>query len=259
MIFLATNRVLQLHCLLPFAVLIGCISAKPQDAVSRFSAGNSFGTKWIVNSPTNFYNAGDTCLLKDVRNMSVGIEDFFRLSDRFLKGIDSFTDGEVVDAMEHFFWGMSDGVAMELGALDGSPGTRSMTYDFERSFGWRRILVEGNPGYRSKLQRNSPLAFSANAAICSTATVVHYITSAYTGGIVEFMTPDFVRNFHTHLFNMTVPPGNLSSIDYSKIARLAKPVDCIPLSHVIEAARLKHINYFILDVEVSTGETSDLH
>lgn len=29
-----------------------------------------------------------------------------------------------------------------LGALDGSPNTRSMTYEYEASLGWKRILVD---------------------------------------------------------------------------------------------------------------------
>jgi hypothetical protein len=66
----------------------------------------------------------------------------------FLLGlVDAFTDGEFVDVMEHFFWAIGNGIAMELGALDGSPKTRSMTYHLE-GFQWRRILVDGNPKYR---------------------------------------------------------------------------------------------------------------
>ena len=48
---------------------------------------------------------------------------------------------------------------MELGALDGSPNTHSMTYDFEKSMGWRRILVEGDPSYRQRMLQLSPKLF----------------------------------------------------------------------------------------------------
>lgn len=44
--------------------------------------------------------------------------------------VDAFTDGEIVDSVEHFFWGMVNGTAMEIGALDGSPATRSMTHRY---------------------------------------------------------------------------------------------------------------------------------
>ena len=33
------------------------------------------------------------------------------------------SDGEAADAMEHFFYGQINGIAMELGGLDGSPKT----------------------------------------------------------------------------------------------------------------------------------------
>ena len=48
--------------------------------------------------------------------------------DVALVHVDGFTDGEIVDSVEHFFWGQVNGTAMEIGALDGSPATRSMTH-----------------------------------------------------------------------------------------------------------------------------------
>jgi hypothetical protein len=65
-----------------------------------------------------------------------------------LSKVDGYVDGENVDVLEHFFWGQVDGIAMELGALDGTPTTRSMTYTLEAALGWRRVLIEGNPSYR---------------------------------------------------------------------------------------------------------------
>ena len=76
--------------------------------------------------------------------------------------------GEIVDGIEKYFWGIRNGVAMEIGrnlmriylvycvkkvsfkvfkknffsgGLDGSPDTKSMTFGFE-NFGWKRILVD---------------------------------------------------------------------------------------------------------------------
>lgn len=49
-----------------------------------------------------------------------------------------------------------------------------MTYEYEQLFGWHRILIEGDPGYRETLIKNSPKAFSAVAAICETHTKVHF-------------------------------------------------------------------------------------
>jgi hypothetical protein len=49
------------------------------------------------------------------------------------------TDGDV-DGMERYFWGMSNGIVMELGALDGLVLSMSRTL---LDPGWHRILIEG--------------------------------------------------------------------------------------------------------------------
>ena len=212
---------------------------------------------WVVNHPAEFQDAAKFGELQNVKSNAANMTQFVEMSDYFLERTDAFTDGEVVDALEHYFWGMRDGVAMELGALDGSPATRSMTCEYERSLNWKRVLIEGNPTYRAALIKNSPLAFSVNAAICSTPSVVHFSHSEYVGGIVEFMGQGFMKEYHPKVYNACKPPGNLTSLDFSTIKDLVKPVECIPLSHVLRKAQVKHINYFILDVEVSLHSIAD--
>ena len=41
-------------------------------------------------------------------------------------------------------------------------------------YGWVRVLVEGNHGYRQRLLQNSPLAYSANAVLCEKHAIMHY-------------------------------------------------------------------------------------
>jgi hypothetical protein len=65
-----------------------------------------------------------------------------------LDEVDDFIDGEMVDVLDHFFWGQMKGIALELGAVDGTPNTRSMTYELESKYGWKRVLVEGNPMHK---------------------------------------------------------------------------------------------------------------
>ena len=60
--------------------------------------------------------------------------------------------GEVVDVIEHYFWGIRNGLAMEIGALDGSPHTRSMTYEYEAQMDWKRIMVEGDPSHKDNVR-----------------------------------------------------------------------------------------------------------
>ena len=138
---------------------------------------------------------------------------------------------------------------MELGGLDGSHDTRSMTVSFEEKFKWKRIVVEGNPLYREGLQSKSPLAFDVNAAICSNPSTMHYSPREYVGGLLEFMSQDFLRSFHTAIYQNCTPHGNLSSIDFTLFKEVI-PVACIPLSQVLHRAHVKHVNYFVLDVEV---------
>ena len=185
----------------------------------------------------------------NVRKDIVNMKKFMEVSNSSVRDI---TDGEVIDALEHYFWGMRNGTAIELGALDGAPGTDSMTFDYEKKLGWRRILIEGNPAYRKLMKTNSPLSFGVNAAICSTPATVHFIVNEYVGGIMEFMSPYFLSRFHQNLWNACRPAGNLSSLNVSAFPHL-HPVECIPMSYVLQKARVKHVNFFILDVEVRSN------
>lgn len=205
---------------------------------------------WLVNYPKEFQERTKHMgKMVDVRKDPKNMTFFEQFSDFYLVRTDAFTDGEVVDALEHFFWGKTNGVAMELGSLCGSPNSRSMTTEYERQFGWKRILIEGDPQYRQRLLERSPLAFSANAAICEHQTQVHFIAAEYVGGIAEFMGQAFMKEYHSSVYNAGTPPGNVSSIDWSKLSN-AKLIDCIPLSVILHKAKVRHINLFILDVEV---------
>jgi hypothetical protein len=160
--------------------------------------GGSHLPRWLINYPADFHtrssHLGDGLL--DVRNSSEQMKEFTNMVDFFLPRVDGYTDGEVVDALEHYFWGQRNGLVIELGALDGSPQTRSQTYEYEKSLGWRRILIEGDPQYKDHLNERSPMAFNVLAAMCSHQGQLHYSDQAYTGGILEFMGHDFLRDYH---------------------------------------------------------------
>lgn len=224
-------------------VLVGLCAVHGQEYASTHS--------WLINSPPDFHNRsahlGDG--LVDVREKPDEIKRYADIVDYFLPRVDGFTDGEVVDALEHFFWGQKHGLAIELGALDGSPGTKSQTHEYEKNLDWRRILVEGDPTYKAALLRESPKAFVVNAAICSDHSKIHFSDQAYTGGILEFMSTEFFKTYHPTVYNAGTPPGNLASVDWSKHPHV-KMVDCIPMSTVLHKARARHVNYFVLDVEV---------
>lgn len=78
---------------------------------------------------------------------------------------------------------------------------------------------------------------------------MHFIPATYTGGIAEFMSKDFMKTYHPKVFDAGTPPGNVSSIDWTKLPS-AVVLHCLPMSAIIDKAGKKHINLFVLDVEV---------
>eukprot|EP01036_Dinobryon_divergens_P026735 gene26735-35415_t len=203
---------------------------------------------WLLNHPPDFHGSTSLGQLVDVRSDGKNMTFYKEFIEVFLSRVDGFTDGEVVDAIEKYFWGMRNGLAMEIGALDGSPNTRSMTYEYEVSLGWKRILVDADPVYREQLPKKAPTAFSANAALCEHQSTVHFVAAEYVGGIVEFMGSGFLKEYHPEIYKAGVPPGNISSVDWSTMKKVTA-VDCVPLNLLLHKAHVRHINFFILDVE----------
>lgn len=151
---------------------------------------------------------------------------------------------------------------LELGALDGSPDTKSISYDFEQYFGWKRIVIDGNPMYRDGMRHYSSSAFAVIAPICEHHTVVHYsVSKEYIGGILEFMTESFIKKHHPAVYEAGYhgicedsahghAVNNSHSIQWKKIPKLYT-VECMPLRHVLHKAKTKHINFFILNTQVN--------
>ena len=106
--------------------------------------------------------------------------------------------GEVVDALEHFFWGMKNGLAMEIGALDGSPHTRSMTTEYESQMGWSRILVEGDPSYREKVSLSTLYNYRL--------TVIFYLTILHSC-IHYIHYIHYIHNIHNIHLHTKAPEG----------------------------------------------------
>ena len=97
------------------------------------------------------------------------------------------------------------------------------------------------------------MAFSANAAICEREGKVHFSQGEYIGGVIEFMSESFMKEYHPKVYalageNLT----NVSSVDWDKVGldRIIE-VDCVPLTSILKKAHVRHVNFFILDVEVN--------
>lgn len=175
---------------------------------------------------------------------------------KFVETSFRYTDGEATDIIEHFFWGKKRGLVIELGAADGLPSSASNSYELEKQLGWKRILIEGNPKQFGVLRTKSSDALVVGAAICRSATSVHYATSTgLAGGILEMMDKDFLRIFYPSIYNVTIPQGNISSVNLTD-PKIRGPIEveivpCVPMHTILKEARVQHVNVFILDTEGS--------
>lgn len=210
---------------------------------------------WIMTDPTTEW---PTMRQTDDANRK---QQFVSTIETELPLVVGSSDGELVDAIEHFFWHSENGIVIELGALDGTRTTNSQSEIFEQ-FGWKRILIEANPTFRDGL-RLQHKSLAVSAAICSNEQVLHYAMPPraeyqMTAGIVEFMAPHFMKQFHPALFALAsrtvngVKGFNASQIDWTNPSLRAlsiTPVACLPITRVLEHAQITHVNLFILDVE----------
>lgn len=204
---------------------------------------------WLVNLPKKFLQ--DMISWKGLEDDDEkGIVATERYLAQQLATVTSVTDGEDIDCIEHFFWNKRSGISIEMGALDGSPRTYSMTHGLESFFDWKRILIEGNPSYRESMPKYSPHALSINAAICEKEGPIHYVVNHlwgdYVSGIIEFMEPDFLATFHPSL-KYDRSTGQLIVSD-EKLETVYNS-SCIRLSTALALAKVVHVNYFLLDVE----------
>jgi len=124
--------------------------------------------------------------------------------------------------------------APQIGGLDGV--ISSNTLWFQKNLGWRGALVEALPSNYAKLVKNRPHDVNVRAVICERSHEVHLVeapdSTTGTGGIWEFMSPGFRKQWHPNYM-----PDNSTT------------TTCFPLASILTALQLSHINFFSLDVE----------
>ena len=154
--------------------------------------------------------------------------------------------------VEHFFWNMQDGVVIEMGALDGID--QSVSLILEEKFGWQRILIDGSPIYRQALQQRTT-SFSANVAVCDHPQTVHYSINKKiptTSGIMEFMTTPMMQYYHSQVYQAAIRNAD-DSMDLTQVKWQQMPnvieVPCVSMHTILSAAKVTHVDIFILDVE----------
>lgn len=195
----------------------------------------------------NYFNASnmvDFGTVKDMTKDKHMMEKFTKLTH---PDPDTRSDGETADIIKKFFWGKSNGIIMEIGATDGIFLSQSKA--LEEEVGWHRILVDGAPMNAKGLMDNGKNSFAFSCAICDTTRQVHYIERGGVSGIIEFMSPAFVKRFHPD--TLTLEPSQWHTLP------LVTKVGCFPLHKILAVTNVYHINVFVVDVE--GGELAMLH
>lgn len=138
--------------------------------------------------------------------------------------------------LQHFFENICGGTYVELGALDGVKYSNSHLFHY--GLDWRGVLIEPNPKNFRALRRNRPKDDTFNYAVCASSSKVHFVGDrkrGATSGVLEFMDPSFVKEWHP-------------DIDIAKLPT----IDCKSLSDILDESMLvpgQAIDFLSLDVE----------
>jgi FkbM family methyltransferase len=224
--------------------LLGMLLWHSIPVLGRFRTQQAMIESAMVHDANGYFstkNMNDGGLLIDCRNNETAMEQFHEVKKL---GRDYFynkpgQDGETYDVVTRFFWGMRNGVSIELGATDGIHN--SQTKYLADKLDWHRILIEANPETGQRLKQNADTALSFNTAICSNTRMVHFVSKGDVSGIVEFMSTAFIRQFHGELLGQ--PPAEWRKYNY------VQQVPCLPLNAILSHSNITHVNYFLLDTE----------
>ena len=160
--------------------------------------------------------------------------------------------GEDLWLYENWFFGMTNGVILESGALDGDLLSTSRMFEL---LNWKSVHIgtrhgfyclvslicfsEADPENFSRLKVNRPNSININGGLCSDARILHYINRGppTIRGFVEFMDPAFLKHWHGKLVNNSAAVNDLPTIP------------CLPLKYLLKLLQLNHIDIWVLDVE----------
>mmetsp|Transcript_2413 Transcript_2413/g.3701 ORF Transcript_2413/g.3701 Transcript_2413/m.3701 type:complete len:326 (-) Transcript_2413:104-1081(-) len=186
----------------------------------------------VVNYPRWIFSSD-----RDWRKLSQYSDELANISDQSYTTLAKAQDAEDILLYENWFYGMSDGVIMESGAVDGL--SFSTSYMFEKYANWTAINIEGNPTTYRPLKWNRPNAINIFSALCSETRTLHYVdlNGLVVRGFLEFMSPDFLEKYHPDIYH-----------NETKIEDLAE-MHCMPVKKLLRQLGVKHIDVWVLDVE----------
>ncbi|XP_018016795.2 protein Star-like [Hyalella azteca] len=118
-----------------------------------------------------------------------------------------------------------DGFFVECGALDGE--TRSNSLVFEKTLGWRGLLIEGDPKNYELVRKKNRKAWTVGACL---STKPHP---------------------HSVMFKQQFNLGKISSDEVNATSHQAGVIEvqCLPIYSLLLALNVTTVNYFSLDVE----------
>lgn len=214
----------------------------------RGNCNEEASPKWLVNLPRYMENKDFS--ISHLKQHHYLDKAFSNYVDDNIDKENGVSDGEFIDAVEHFFWGQTHGLALELGAADGSMTKRSVSSYLEKNFDWRRVLIDGNPVYLDDLKLNSHQAISVSAVVCDDIQhPKHFALRPLVGGIIEYMSAPFLRRFYPDILKGFKAYGSLDKFDWLELDTQVNTVTCTRLSDILSYLRIKHINWLVLDAE----------
>ena len=137
---------------------------------------------------------------------------------------------------EHVFRGLTGGVFVEAGALDGLLHSNSLF--FERERGWTGVLVEANPELRFALRANRPKADVFGCALGAENGTAKF--EAVAGGLIGWSgLTDLIEPEHRARIDTRIPPEYRGIVD----------VNVRPLADVLYETGTRFVDYLSLDLE----------
>lgn len=135
---------------------------------------------------------------------------------------------------ETYFSGKSDGVYLEIGGYDGWTG--SNCYFFEKTLGWKGIIVEASPTWVKEIPkyRNAEVIHAAISDRNGEAEFMDVISGAtQMGGIPQHYIPSKLQQV----------------LQYPGHAERRVTVPAMTLGALLDSRGLKHVDYCSIDVE----------
>ena len=134
------------------------------------------------------------------------------------------------------------GVFVELGALDGI--AFSNTYMLERCFGWRGLLIEGNPASFAKLRESGRASTFLHSAVCG-ASDPPFVEFTVDGGPVAGQVGQLTRG-HQHKWGWWNRKKGVANVSCAPLSTLLHQSEHFGMAAESDAAE---VDLLSLDVE----------